>query len=246
MRDEQLNNQSNNCSSNNSSSNSSSSKKKNINSSSSSPMLLLSLLVLAALLQSSCAVEFTFDLGDNAEDCFYEEIKRNTSAYFEFQVSAGGQLDVDVVLKDPQNQIIYSLNRATFDSHQFIAETTGVYTACFSNKFSAFSHKIVYVDFQVGEEPALPGVDEHATVLTQMETSSQAIHKALNDILDAQTHHRLREAQGRKRAEDINQRVMVWASLETATVILIGLIQILVLRNFFTDRKPSQARYGRL
>ncbi|EDW06785.1 transmembrane emp24 domain-containing protein 3 [Drosophila mojavensis] len=209
-------------------------------------MLWLSLVALMALLQGSAAVEFTFDLADNAEDCFYEEIKRNTSAYFEFQVSAGGQQDVDVTLKDPQNKIIYSLERATFDSHQFTAETTGVYTACFSNKFSAFSHKIVYVDFQVGDEPSLPGVDEHATVLTQMETSAQAIHKALNDILDAQTHHRLREAQGRKRAEDINQRVMVWASLETASVILIGLVQILVLRNFFTDRKPSQARYGRL
>ncbi|XP_060665169.1 transmembrane emp24 domain-containing protein 7 [Drosophila nasuta] len=204
------------------------------------------LLGLLTLLQCSNAVEFTFDLADNAEDCFYEEIKRNTSAYFEFQVSAGGQLDVDVVLKDPNNQIIYSLDRATFDSHQFTAETTGVYTACFSNKFSAFSHKIVYVDFQVGEEQALPGVDEHATVLTQMETSSQAIHKGLNDILDAQTHHRLREAQGFKRAELINQRVMVWASLETASVVLIGLVQILILRNFFTDRKPSQTRYERL
>lgn len=209
------------------------------------PLALL-LLASAALLQCSNAVEFTFDLADNVEDCFYEEIKRNTSAYFEFQVSAGGQLDVDVVLKDPQNQVIYSLERATFDSHQFVAETTGVYTACFSNKFSAFSHKIVYVDFQVGEEPALPGVDEHATVLTQMETSSQAIHKALNEILDAQTHHRLREAQGRKRAEDINQRVTIWASLETAVLILIGFAQILILRNFFTDRKPSQTHYGRL
>ncbi|XP_017061636.1 transmembrane emp24 domain-containing protein 3 [Drosophila ficusphila] len=205
------------------------------------------LVVLAlAMLQCITAVEFTFDLADNAEDCFYEEIKKNSSAYFEFQVSAGGQLDVDVTLKDPQGKVIYKLEKATFDSHQFVAETTGVYTACFGNQFSAFSHKIVYVDFQVGEEPALPGVDEHATVLTQMETSSQAIHKGLNDILDAQTHHRLREAQGRKRAEDLNQRVMVWSSLETAAVILIGLVQIMVLRNFFTDRKPSQAHYGRL
>ncbi|KAH8292708.1 hypothetical protein KR018_003231 [Drosophila ironensis] len=209
--------------------------------------LLLGLaLLLGPLAQLGAGVEFTFDLADNAEDCFYEEIKRNTSAYFEFQVSAGGQLDVDVYLKDPQGKVIYKQDKATFDSHQFVAETSGVYTACFSNQFSAFSHKIVYVDFQVGEEPALPGVDEHATVLTQMETSSQAIHKGLNDILDAQTHHRLREAQGRKRAEDLNQRVMVWSSLETAAVVLIGIVQILVLRNFFTDRKPSQAHYGRL
>ncbi|XP_075155021.1 transmembrane emp24 domain-containing protein [Haematobia irritans] len=191
------------------------------------------------------AVEFTFDLADGAEDCFYEEIKHNTSAYLEFQVSAGGQLDVDVTLKNPKGDIIYEQQKATFDSHQFVADISGVYQACFSNKFSTFSHKFVYVDFQVGEEPALPGVDEHATVLTQMETSSQSIHKSLNDILDAQTHHRLREAQGRKRAEELNERVMWWSCAETAAVLTIGIIQILVLRNFFTDRKPNQ-RYSRL
>ncbi|XP_030382126.1 transmembrane emp24 domain-containing protein 3 [Scaptodrosophila lebanonensis] len=223
-------------------------RKQKLRCGSSSKLAMLSLMLgVALLLQHGVgAVEFTFDLADNAEDCFYEQIKRNTSAYFEFQVSAGGQLDVDVVLKNPEGQVIYKLDRATFDSHQFVAETTGVYSACFSNQFSTFSHKIVYVDFQVGEEPALPGVDEHATVLTQMETSSQAIHKGLNDILDAQTHHRLRESQGRKRADELNQRVMVWSSLETAAIVFIGLAQILVLRNFFTDRKPSQAHYGRL
>lgn len=35
--------------------------------------------------------------------------------------------------------------------------------ACFSNEFSTFSHKLVYVDFQVGDERALPGIDDHAT-----------------------------------------------------------------------------------
>ena len=203
-------------------------------------------LVFTLLFTLCSCTEFTFDLADNSEDCFYEEIKRNTTAYLEFQVSAGGQLDVDVTLKDPQQRVIYEQTRATFDSHQFVAETTGVYMACFSNKFSSFSHKFVYVDFQVGDEPALPGIDEHATVLTQMETSSQSIHKSLNDILDAQTHHRLRESQGRKRAEELNERVMLWSSVETAAMLLIGIGQILVLRNFFTDRKPSQTQYSRL
>uniref|UniRef100_A0A1I8PNF5 GOLD domain-containing protein n=1 Tax=Stomoxys calcitrans TaxID=35570 RepID=A0A1I8PNF5_STOCA len=204
------------------------------------------LLYLLASMSFVQAVEFTFDLADGAEDCFYEEIKHNTSAYLEFQVSAGGQLDVDVTLKNPKGDIIYEQQKVTFDSHQFVADIAGVYQACFSNKFSTFSHKFVYVDFQVGEEPALPGVDEHATVLTQMETSSQSIHKSLNDILDAQTHHRLREAQGRKRAEELNERVMWWSCAETAAVLTIGIIQILVLRNFFTDRKPNQQRYSRL
>lgn len=52
------------------------------------------------------------------------------------------------------------------------------------------------MDFQVGEESPLPGLENHVTALTQLETSAQEIHKSLNSILDYQTHHRLREAQG--------------------------------------------------
>lgn len=126
--------------------------------------------------------------------------------------------------------------------NQILFQATGIYAACFSNKFSSFSHKLVYVDFQVGEEIALPGIDEHATVLTQMEASSQTIHKSLNQILDAQTHHRLRESQGRKRAEILNERVMVWSLFETFCMCLIGAFQVVVVRNFFKERKPSQYR----
>lgn len=196
---------------------------------------------------SSQAVEFTFDLADGAEDCFYEDVKRNTTVYFEYQVSSGGMLDVDVFLKDPTGKVIYEEKKGRFNSHQFVAQLTGSYAACFSNKFSTFSHKLIYIDFQVGEEPSLPGIDEHATVLTQMESSALSVHKSLNDILDAQTHHRLREAQGQKRAQLLNKRVMWWSLMETGTIIVIGIGQILILRNFFADRKPSQQmRYNRL
>lgn len=99
---------------------------------------------------------------------------------------------------------------------------------------------MVYVSFQVGEEPSLPGLEEHATVLTQFQTSAEEIHKSLNAILDYQTHHRLQETQGRKRAEDLNERVLYWSFFELMAVLVIGISQILVLRNFFSEKKPSQ------
>jgi protein ERP2 len=73
-----------------------------------------------------------------------------------------------------------------------------------------------------------------------MESSTQEIHKSLNSIIDYQTHHRLREAQGRKRAEDLNERVMWWSILETLAVLIITVGQVLVLKNFFAEKKPSQ------
>lgn len=72
-----------------------------------------------------------------------------------------------------------------------------------------------------------------------MESSAQDIHKALNTIVDFQTHHRLREAQSRKRAEDLNERVLCWSICETFAVLLISFGQVFVLKNFFTDKKPT-------
>jgi hypothetical protein len=108
--------------------------------------------------------------------------------------------------------LVNNLKKKTFREHYFLIslldptscssiilfylQVSGIYTACFSNEFSTFSHKLIYMDFQVGDNEPLTGIVDHATVLTQMETSAQEIHKSLNSILDFQTHHRLREAQG--------------------------------------------------
>lgn len=182
--------------------------------------------------------ELTFELPDSAKECFHEEIKKNTSVTVEFQVVTGGQYDVDVTVEDPKKKIIYKQIKMQFDSHTFTTEHTGVYIVCFSNEFSTFSHKLVYFDLQVGDEQPLPGIGEHVTVMTQMETSAQDIHKSLNSIIDFQTHHRLRETQGRKRAEDLNERVLWWSILESLAVLVIGFGQVFVLKNFFTDKKP--------
>lgn len=70
----------------------------------------------------------------------------------------------------------------------------------------------------------------------QLETSAEEIHSALNKIIDHQTHHRLREAQSRKRAEDLNERVFYWSLGETFAIFCVTLAQVMILKNFFSDR----------
>ncbi|KAG5684892.1 hypothetical protein PVAND_014102 [Polypedilum vanderplanki] len=196
------------------------------------------------------SVELTFELPDNDKQCYYQDIEKNKTAILEYQVITGGQYDVDVELLSPTKEILYKQIKSQFDSHQFTAAQTGVYAACFSNEFSTFSHKLIYMDFSLSDENPLPGVDEHATVLTQMESTAQEIHKSLNAILDFQTHHRLREAQGRKRAEDLNERVLYFSIIETSLILIIAITTVIVLRSFFSEKKPSQMhsniRYGRM
>lgn len=72
-----------------------------------------------------------------------------------------------------------------------------------------------------------------------MESASEDIHQKMNDLVDIQTHFRLREAQGRAFAEDLHDRVMFWSIGESIIVLIIGLGQVLVLRSFFTEKKTS-------
>lgn len=153
------------------------------------------------------------------------------------QVVSGGQYDVDVHVGDPRDKIIYQGVKKQFDTYTWTPEDTGIYTICFSNEFSTFAHKLVYFDLQVGEEAPLPGTGDHLTAMTKMEQSASVVHESLNSVIEAQTHYRLNEAKGRKRAEDLNTRVMWWSIVETLFVITLGIGQVFILKNFFADKK---------
>jgi protein ERP2 len=195
---------------------------------------------LAALFVSSSGVELTFELPDNAKECFYEVIEKDTQSTLEFQVVTGGHYDVDVTIEAPNGQILYNQVKKQFDSFPFKADVSGAYAVCFSNEFSTFSHKLIYMDFQVGDEAPLPGLGEHHTAMTQMESAAQVIHENLNTAIDTQTYFRLRESQGRKRAEDLNERVLWWSAGQTLAILVIGVGQVMILKNFFAEKKPSQ------
>ncbi|XP_069102996.1 transmembrane emp24 domain-containing protein 7-like isoform X2 [Argopecten irradians] len=202
---------------------------------------LVSMLWLA-LISYALAGELTFELPDNAKQCFYEHIDKGVESTLEFQVITGGQYDVDMELTAPNKQVLYKDVKKQYDSFTWTPDQKGIYQFCFSNEFSTFSHKVVYFDLQIGDEKPLFDADsgsKHHTAMTLMETSSVSIHENLKVVLDYQTHHRLREAQGRVYAEDLNERVFYWSIGESLIVLIIGIGQVLVLRSFFTDTRYS-------
>jgi len=57
----------------------------------------------------------------------------------------GGNYDVDVELKSPSGKIIYQTTKKQYDQVEKTADEDGVYQFCFSNEFSTFSHKVIYI-----------------------------------------------------------------------------------------------------
>lgn len=74
-----------------------------------------------------------------------------------------------------------------------------------------------------------------------METSAVGVHEDFRNILDFQTHHRLREAQGKIFAENLNDRVFYWSLGQSIIILFVGIGQVLVLRGFFTDKRTGKA-----
>lgn len=202
--------------------------------------LITYVALLCAAIAIAFGVELTFELPDNARQCFHEEIPVGEKCTIEYQVVTGGHHDVDMTLEGPHNRILVKDIKKQYNTFTWTTDVAGIYTACFSNEFSTFSHKLVYMDFQVGDQDdEIPGLSKHVTAMTQMETSTATIHENLVATVDYQTHHKLRESQGRKRAEDLNERVLYWSIGETIIILIIGIGQVVILKNFFSEKKPS-------
>lgn len=193
-------------------------------------------LLLLLFTTIASGVELTFELPDNQKQCFHEEIKKGDESTIDFQVLDGGNYDVDATLEGPNGQILFNGVKKQADTYTWTANEGGIYTLCFSNEFSTFTHKLIYIDFEVGDEKPLPGLENHPQ-LTKVETNAENIHEHMKTVVDYQTHHRLMEAKGRHYAEELNQRVMYYSIGETIVIFIIALGQVFVLRSFFSDKK---------
>ncbi|CAF0833670.1 unnamed protein product [Rotaria sordida] len=205
--------------------------------------LRISFLLIAFILKYIDTTELTFELPDNAKECFHEKLKVGSKYVLEFQVVTGGNYDVDLELKSPSGKILYQTTKKQYERIEQTANEDGVYEFCFSNEFSTFTHKVIYIDWKVDGDPeheitgASPRVAEGA--LTMIETKVGNIHQNLETCIDYQTHHRLREATGRARAEDLQERVQIWSLGQFILIIIVAIGTVLLLRSFFTDKRTS-------
>ncbi|CAF1280906.1 unnamed protein product [Adineta steineri] len=212
--------------------------------------LPIPLFLIVFLLKQICCNELTFELPDNAKECFHEKLKIGSKYTLEFQVVTGGNYDVDVELRSPSDKILFQVQKKQYDQIERTADEDGVYQFCFSNEFSTYTHKVIYIDWRVDGDPeheissANPRVAEGA--LTMIESKVGNIHRNLESCIDYQTHHRLREATGRARAEDLQERVQIWSIGQFILIIIVAIGTVLLLRSFFTDRRtPSSMTWHR-
>lgn len=118
----------------------------------------LGLLVFCCLLSVCLAAvdqwsALSIQVEPKSDDCFYETLDAGSVLELDFEVTRGGLLDIEIVVSDPTQNIIY--RKLAFFNHQTPEENeregfisvnavyTGQYTICFNNKMSRWTPKIV-------------------------------------------------------------------------------------------------------
>lgn len=75
---------------------------------------------------------------------------------------------MDCFVTDPADNVLYNEKKKQFDNFSHTTTMKGIYKVCFSNEFSTYTHKTVYLHFRHGGEQPLLESMSRVTALTQV------------------------------------------------------------------------------
>jgi len=201
----------------------------------------------------------TNEVDAGGELCFFEDLKTGNTFRLEFEVIRGGEQDIAFNMKTPDGQVVHH-REAKFnhpDDHSNEAEghynypvqQAGVHSFCFDNEarsevktVSWFVHEISGCTTQIpGMAKSVEDVSEHFKGhLNPVVQSLVRLGDQLDNIERTQHHMRTREHIHRDTGESTNSRVMWISSAESLVLVLVTVVQILYIRNWFSG--PEQQR----
>lgn len=169
-------------------------------------MNLIWCCVLVTLIHSSMAFSWsamTIEVEPKAEECVYQILNKGDLFELEFEVVRGGLLDIEVIVKDPRESVMFrklsffndkSVDEVEEEGYVSIDATRdGVYSICFNNRMSRWTPKTV--SFAVPNNSHESGDKEIAKLehLGPMVDSIIKITDMLDEVEQLQHYMRVRE-----------------------------------------------------
>eukprot|EP00004_Rigifila_ramosa_P010300 TRINITY_DN22139_c0_g1_i1.p2 TRINITY_DN22139_c0_g1~~TRINITY_DN22139_c0_g1_i1.p2 ORF type:complete len:208 (-),score=66.79 TRINITY_DN22139_c0_g1_i1:42-665(-) len=188
------------------------------------------LLVVGVVVPAARGVSFYIE--PHHEECMYEEAKQGDKLGVGFQVTQGGNLDIDFKVLDPGLVVLYAAEMQQEGRFTFTAERGGEYAFCFSNKMSQVTLKQVTLTLDLGDARDLQEIalQEH---LTPLENTLAVLTDGLQTVQREQNYLRARERTHRQTSESTSERVLYWSLAEAAVLIAISVWQMFYLKRFF-------------
>ena len=126
------------------------------------------LLIILILIRFDTTETFAINVLPSKEKCFYQVVTEGQKVFGSYSVAYGGQLDLNVQVTDPTNDLVYEqqLNRKKPDgSFEFVALKNGRYQLCLNNQKASVSTKRVSFSFHLGNEIKNAGLHISSYVL---------------------------------------------------------------------------------
>lgn len=106
--------------------------------------LSIFLLIICLLPINGFDIELTILIPANQRECFHQMLDIGKTIEVEYEVLAGGDLDINYWFYSPTNRVIQSDFKRRDGHHTFKLQESGEYRFCLDNSFSRFSQKQVY------------------------------------------------------------------------------------------------------
>lgn len=192
------------------------------------------LLVLggASLLVSNAA-GYAIEVQPGESECFWEDVTSGHMAALEYEVAEGGNLDIDVLVLDPDKVHVYEGERETDGKIQFSIKKRGRYEYCFSNDMSTVTAKVVVFEFmKVGPS----GEDEEGATHEKVLDLVHELSSAVSAVNSEQQFMNLRMQIHTIINDGTNSAVVWWGAFETLVLMTMSALQVYYINNFFEVR----------
>ncbi|CAF0842377.1 unnamed protein product [Brachionus calyciflorus] len=185
-------------------------------------------------------------------ECFHQYLITGLSMETDYQVISGGELDISYWITTPSNRILYTDAKKQGGQFQFKSDETGEYRFCFDNSFSRFAKKQVFFylssndDFvdphfpQSAVDTLNPPIKDQLGDLAEKTQHFQELFTRVNTNLERAQHvqkiFQVYELADRSHLEDLFERVNFWSVVNILVMILVGGIQVYMIRSLFEDK----------
>lgn len=199
---------------------------------------LLAVLAVCCCIPSAQGAEtrLVLQVAPGREECFYEDVKDPDSTVFlQYLVTLGGSQDIDVTVKNPSGNLIWTTTSSSENRVAFLARATGSYLFCFSNEMSVVSSKVISFMVSVQDNPAKKRVRKSG--VEKVRKSVDQIINTFQQIEQLQDYIRVRERMYRTVVEKANTRVFLWAGVEVAVMVGMSYVNVVMLRRMFATKR---------
>ncbi|TIB01391.1 hypothetical protein E3P89_01599 [Wallemia ichthyophaga] len=173
---------------------------------------------------------YIINIPPRSKDCYFEDLHKNDEMTVTYQVSSGGNLDIDFALSDPNIPLYTNLGKDT-GTYSFTADKDGRYSYCFSNSMSYNTDKVI--SFNVHGILYVP--DEGHTLPIEQEIRILADN--VKAVQDEHEYLKARERSHRDTAESTNSRVKWWSIAQSGLLIVTCAWQVYYLKAFFEVKR---------